>query len=117
MIDTALVSLILVPVLAYFLSRKPGPREDVFADHIVPPGIEERPCLTHWAVPAGVSRFNSELFTAVKCHPDFVERDIPEIWFKWSPADARKRARKRLALSVTAPAPQVAGVLPIRKEA
>jgi hypothetical protein len=115
MIDSALVSLILLPILAYFLARKPTQQDDVFADHIVPPGVEERPCVTHWGIPAGVSRFDRQHFSAVKCHPDFVEHDIPEVWFKWSAADARKRARKRLTLSV-APE-QVAGVLPIRKEA
>lgn len=112
MLDTALVPLILIPVLVYWLSRKPRNRSEILPDYIIPPGVEVKSCATHWGVPAGVARFNSALLNELKCHPDFVERDIPDVWFKWSPADARKRARRRLL-----PQQQVAGVLSILKQA
>ena len=112
MIDsTPLLTLILRPVMVYFFSRKPRHRGEVLPDYIVPPGVEVRSCATHWGIPAGVARFDSALFSEVKCHPDFVERNVPDIWFKWSPADARRRARRRMAESVAQ------GVLPLRKPA
>jgi hypothetical protein len=112
MLDTALVPLILIPVLVFWLSRKPRNRNEVLPDYIIPPGVEVKACATHWGVPAGVARFDSALFSEVMCHPDFVERDVPDVWFKWSAADARKRARRRLL-----PPQQVAGVLSILKQA
>lgn len=111
MINSSLLVLILIPVLIYWLSRKPRVRSEVLPDYIVPRGVEVRPCATHWGVPVGVSRFDSALFSEVKCHPDFVERNVPDNWFKWNPADARRRARQRLMSSGSD------GVLPIRKQA
>lgn len=111
MFDTSLIAMILIPALVYWLSRKPGDRKDVLRDYIVPHGVEVRSCATHWGVPAGVSRFDSTLWTEVMCHPDFVERNVPEVWFRWNPSDARRRARQRLAATTAA------GVLPIRKQA
>lgn len=111
MIDSSVLALILIPVLVYWLARKPRSRGEVLPDYIIPHGVDVRACATHWGVPAGVTRFNSALLSEVKCHPDFVERDVPETWFKWTPADARRRARRRLLPN------GVDGVLPIRKQA
>ncbi|HEY3935421.1 MAG TPA: hypothetical protein VGL65_12485 [Gemmatimonadales bacterium] len=96
MFDFSLLSLILIPFLAYLLTRKPREHGDVLRDYIIPHGMDVRSCATHWGVPAGVSRFNSALFSEVKCHPDFVERSVPACWFKWTAADARRRARARI---------------------
>jgi hypothetical protein len=111
MTDSYVLVLVLIPVLVYWLSRKPHTSSEVLLDYIVPHGVEVRSCATHWGVPAGVARFNRALLSEVRCHPDYVERDVPESWFKWSRADARKRARKRLVHNDTD------GVLPIRKQA
>lgn len=111
MIDSSVIALILIPVLAYSLSRKPRTGNEILPDYVVPQGVDVRLCATHWGVPAGRTRFDSALLTEVKCHPDFVERNVPESWFKWSPADARRRARIRLAQN------NANGVLPIRKQA
>lgn len=107
----SLVTLLLIPVLVYWLSRKPHSRGGTLPDYVVPLGMDVRAYPTHWGSPPAVTRFNSALLTEVKCHPAFVERDIPDVWFKWSPADARRRARMRLAL------PERDGVLSIRKQA
>lgn len=112
MIDAALAPLVLVPVLVYSLARKPRDSRDVLSDYIVPRGVEVRACATHWGVPAGEARFDSALFSEVKCHPDFVERDVPDVWFKWTAADARRRSRRRVS-----PAQEVSGVLSILKQA
>jgi hypothetical protein len=111
MFDSSVIALVLIPVLVYSLSRKSSNGNEILPDYMVPRGVDIRSCATHWGVPAGMTRFNSALLTEVKCHPDFVERNVPETWFKWSAADARKRARKRLVL--TSPD----GVLPMRKQA
>ncbi|HEY4099623.1 MAG TPA: hypothetical protein VGM20_01975 [Gemmatimonadales bacterium] len=96
MFDYSLLSLILIPVLVYLLTRKPPTHGDVLSDYIVPHGVDVQSCATHWGVPAGVCRVDSALLSEVKCHPDFVERSIPSCWFKWTAADARRRARARI---------------------
>jgi hypothetical protein len=111
MLDLSLLALVLIPLLAYWLPRRAASSTDILPDYIVPRDMDERPCVTHWGVPTGVTRVNHALLTEVKCHPAFVERDVPDAWFKWSPAEARKRARARGAHDVAS------GILSIRKRA
>lgn len=108
MIDPYLPALTLIPVLVYGMSRKPDKGSDILHDYIVPPGVDMRSCATHWGAPAGVTRLNRDLLTEIKCHPDYVEREVPACWFQWNPKDARKRARMHARTTVN-------GVLPIRK--
>jgi hypothetical protein len=116
MIDSYLLVLILIPVLVYWLSRKPHNGSEILPDYIVPHGVEVQSCATHWGAPAGATRFNRDLLTEVKCHPAYVERDVPACWFQWNPKDARKRARQqareRLAYNAAHD-----DVLPIRRHA
>jgi len=111
MLNAVVLSVILLPALIYHLVRRPRPRSAVLRDYIVPPGVDVRPCVTHWGVPVGRSQLNRALLSEVTCHPDFVDRSVPACWFQWNPGDARRRARARRAM------PDVAGVLPIRKQA
>lgn len=110
MFDSYLLALVLIPVLVYCLSRKPHRDNKILPDYIVPHGIEMQSCATHWGGLAGVTRFNRDLLTEIKCHPAYVERDVPPCWFQWNPKDARRRAREQRHASTT-------GVLPIRKRA
>jgi hypothetical protein len=111
MLNLSLLAMILIPVLVYWLSRKPSIGNEILPDYIVAPDVDVRPCITHWGIPVGVTRVNRALLSEVRCHPDFVERDVPEAWFKWNPADARKRARARVSHDVAN------GVLAIRRHA
>ena len=111
MINLTLLSTILVPVLVYLLSRKPDDRNDVLRDYRVPPDTEVRSCPTHWGVPAATMRLDKALLREITCHPDYVEHNVPEAWYKWSPADARRRARLKVAQE------QARGVLSIRQQA
>ncbi|MGH7584500.1 MAG: hypothetical protein ACREL5_14885 [Gemmatimonadales bacterium] len=111
MLNAVVFSVILLPVLIYRLVRRPRPRSDVLRDYIIPAGVEVRPCVTHWGVPVGRSQLNRALLNEITCHPDYADRSVPVCWFQWSPADARRRARTRRAMA------EVAGVLPIRKQA
>jgi hypothetical protein len=110
MIDPYLPALTLIPVLVYGMSRKPHSGSEVLPDYIVPRGVDMQSCSTHWGAPAGISRLNRDLLTEIKCHPDYVEREVPACWFRWNPKDARKRARVQARTTVN-------GVLPIRKHA
>ena len=110
MIDPYLPALTLLPVLVYGMSRKPHGGAEILNDYIVPPGVDVQSCATHWGAPAGVSRVNRDLLTAIKCHPDYVERDVPACWFQWNPRNVRKRARMQAHATAN-------GVLPIRKHA
>ena len=111
MLNLSLLSTLLVPVLAYRLSRKSEVGDDVLPDYKIPHDTEVDSCATHWGIPAGTTRVNKALLREVTCHPDFVDRNVPEAWYKWTPADARRRARQRVSHE------QVAGVLSIRKQA
>jgi hypothetical protein len=110
MIDPYLPALTLLPVLVYGMSRKPHNGSEILHDYIVPPGVDVESCTTHWGAPAGVSRFNRDLLSEIKCHPDYIERNVPDCWFQWNPKDARKRARVQARTTAN-------GVLPIRKHA
>jgi hypothetical protein len=110
MFDSSILILILSPVLAYWLFRKPHVSRDILSDYIVPRGVDLESCTTHWATPAGVAWCDRSLLTEIKCHPDYVERDVPACWFQWHPKDARRRAREQMV-------PRATGVLPMRKQA
>lgn len=110
MIDPYLPALTLLPVLVYGMSRKPHGGSEVLPDYVIPAGVDVRSCVTHWGAPAGVSRLNRDLLTEIKCHPDYVERNVPACWFQWNLRDARKRARMQARTTAN-------GVLPIRKHA
>ncbi len=109
MLNLTFISLILIPMLVYWLSKKPGIRKDVMPDYKVPQDMEVWSCPTHWGIPAGTARLNRALLREVICHPAFVEHSVPDVWFKWSATDARRRARQRSAVE------GARGVLPIRK--
>ena len=66
MLDLTLLALIFIPFLAYWLPRRSANSADILPDYIVPRDIDERPCVTHWGVPTGVTRVNHALLTEVK---------------------------------------------------
>jgi len=105
------ITWILLPILAYWLARRPPSLgNDVIADQIIPRGIKVESRALHWGLPPIVTRVNAALLTEVICHPAFVDRPVPNAWFKWSPSDARRRARIRATQD------ERTNVLPIRTE-